>query len=74
MRFPKFALLSDEVRKLLSCSIYEAKAKSDSVMSALPQAAMAAAVKAKSLGYVSFVLLNMTIYLITGLTLSEAAL
>ena len=43
-------------------------------MSALPQAAMAAAVKAKSLGYVSFVLLNMTIYLITGLTLSEAAL
>jgi hypothetical protein len=43
-------------------------------MLALPQAAMAAVVKAKNLGYVVFVLLNMTIYLITGLTLSEAAL
>ena len=43
-------------------------------MLALPQAAMAAAVKAKNLGYVRYVLLNMTIYLITGSTLSEAAL
>jgi hypothetical protein len=59
---PKFAFLSDAVRKLLSCSIYEAKAKSDAVMSALPQAAMAAAVKAKNLGYVRFVLSNMVIY------------
>jgi len=49
-RSPKFALLSDEVRKLLSCSIYEEKAKSDTVMSALHQATMAAAVKAKNLG------------------------
>ena len=73
-RSPKFALLSDEVRKLLSCSIYEAKAKSDAVMLALPQAAMAAAVKAKNLGYVEFVLLNISIYLVTGSTLSEAAL
>ena len=43
-------------------------------MLALPQAAMAAAVKAKNLGYVEFVLLNMSIYLITGSTLSEAVL
>ncbi|KAF8803101.1 hypothetical protein BYT27DRAFT_7305360 [Phlegmacium glaucopus] len=44
---PKLAFLSEAVRKLLSCSIYEAKEKSDAVMTALPQAAIAAAVKAK---------------------------
>ena len=49
-RSPKFALRSGEIRKLLSCSIYEAKAKSDPVIFAIPQAAMAAAAKAKRLG------------------------
>ncbi|KAJ6632179.1 hypothetical protein B0H10DRAFT_2206580 [Mycena sp. CBHHK59/15] len=51
---PKLAFLSEAVRKLLSCNIYEAKAKSDAVMTALPQAAMAAAVKAKQLGLDTF--------------------
>ena len=57
---PKLAFLSEAIRKLLSCSIYEAK--SDAVMTALPQAAMAAAVKAKKLGYVRFVLSNIVIH------------
>ena len=75
---PKFALLSDEFHKLLSCCIYEAKPKSDDVMWALPQAAsaMVAAAKAKHFRYVIFVSLNTPniIYLITGSTISEAAL
>ena len=43
-------------------------------MLALSQAAMPAAVKARTLGYIRFVVLNMTIYLITGSTLFEVAL
>ena len=51
---PKLALLSEAVRKLLSCNIYEAQVKSDAVMPALPQAAMATAVKAKQLSIICF--------------------
>ena len=72
---PEFALLSGEIRKLLSCSFYEAKAKSDPVIFALPQAAMAAVAKAKRLGYVRLVLLSTLkfIYPIIESTLYEAA-
>jgi len=47
---PKLALLSDAIRKRITCNIYEAKAKSDAIMTGLPQAAMACAVKAEQLG------------------------
>ena len=47
----KLAFPSEAVRKLLSCNIYEAKAKSGAVMPALPQAAMATAIKGKQLEY-----------------------
>ena len=47
-RSPKFALLSEEVRKLLSCTIYEAKAKLDPrVWRAPPQVVMTVGGKTK---------------------------
>jgi len=59
---PKSAFPSEAVRKLLSCNIYEAKAMSDAVMPALPQPAMATAVKGKQLEYSNFISSNMVNY------------